>query len=85
MRWHLYGHLLPGAHDEAAGLLDAFLARQVGDAEVERTVDATLRGRLRIRLEILQATHDRAVLVGRLEDLFGDVDGDLDLLLAHLR
>ena len=26
-----YGHLLPGAEDEAAGLLDAFLARQVGD------------------------------------------------------
>jgi integrase len=25
-----YGHLLPGAEDEAAGLLDAFLARQVG-------------------------------------------------------
>jgi hypothetical protein len=34
-----YGHLLPGAEDEAAGLLDAFLARQVGgesDAEVQR-------------------------------------------------
>ena len=28
-----YGHLLPGAEDEAAGLLDAFLARQVGEAE----------------------------------------------------
>jgi hypothetical protein len=27
-----YGHLLPGAEDEAADLLDAFLARQVGDA-----------------------------------------------------
>jgi hypothetical protein len=26
----LYGHMLPGAHDEAAGLLDAFLARQAG-------------------------------------------------------
>jgi integrase len=25
-----YGHLLPGAEDEAAGLLDAFLARTVG-------------------------------------------------------
>jgi integrase len=25
-----YGHLLPGAEDEAADLLDAFLARQVG-------------------------------------------------------
>jgi integrase len=32
-----YGHLLPGAEDEAAGLLDAFLARQVGGTEVERT------------------------------------------------
>jgi integrase len=30
-----YGHLLPGAEDEAAGLLDAFLARQMGGAEVE--------------------------------------------------
>jgi hypothetical protein len=26
-----YGHLLHGAEDQAAGLLDAFLARQVGD------------------------------------------------------
>jgi ketosteroid isomerase-like protein len=26
----LYGHLFPGAEDEAAGMLDAFLARQVG-------------------------------------------------------
>ena len=25
-----YGHLLPGAEDEAAGLLDAFLARAAG-------------------------------------------------------
>ena len=33
----LYGHLMPGSHDEAAGLLDAFLARQVGGAEGERT------------------------------------------------
>jgi hypothetical protein len=32
-----YGHLLPGAEDEAAGLLDAFLARGLGDAEVEPT------------------------------------------------
>lgn len=28
-----YGHLLPGAEDEAAGLLDAFLARQIGDRQ----------------------------------------------------
>ena len=27
-----YGHLLPGAEDEAVGLVDAFLARQVGGA-----------------------------------------------------
>jgi len=38
----LYGHLLPGAHDEAAGLLDAFLARQASAAEVERRA---VRGR----------------------------------------
>jgi hypothetical protein len=25
-----YGHLLPGAEDEASAMLDAFLARQVG-------------------------------------------------------
>jgi hypothetical protein len=31
----LYGHLMPGSHDEAAGLLDAFLARQAGGAELE--------------------------------------------------
>jgi integrase len=31
-----YGHLLPGAEDEAAGLLDAFLARQLGATEVKR-------------------------------------------------
>ena len=28
-----YGHLLPGAEDEAAGLLDAFLARQVAQTD----------------------------------------------------
>jgi hypothetical protein len=28
-----YGHLLPGAEDEAAGLLDAFPARQLGGAD----------------------------------------------------
>jgi len=28
----LYGHMLPGVHEEAAGLLDAFLARSAGDA-----------------------------------------------------
>jgi integrase len=31
-----YGHLLPGAEDEAAELLDAFLARQVGSAGIQR-------------------------------------------------
>jgi integrase len=29
----LYGHLMPGSHDEAAGLLDAFLARQLGGTD----------------------------------------------------
>jgi integrase len=33
-----YGHLLPAAEDQAAGLLDAFLARQLGGAESEPTV-----------------------------------------------
>ena len=32
-----YGHLLPGADDEAAGLLDAFLARHLAGAESEST------------------------------------------------
>jgi len=36
-----YGHLLPGAEDEAAGLLDAFLARQLGGAEAEPTAPQT--------------------------------------------
>jgi hypothetical protein len=27
-----YGHLLPGAEDQVTGLLDAFLARQLGGA-----------------------------------------------------
>jgi hypothetical protein len=37
-----YGHLLPGAEDEAAGLLDALLARQVGGAaEAELTAPQT--------------------------------------------
>jgi integrase len=34
--YDLYGHLMPGSHDEAAGLLDAFLARHHGGTEVER-------------------------------------------------
>jgi hypothetical protein len=33
--------LLPGAEDEAAALLDAFLARQVGAAETQRTAAPT--------------------------------------------
>jgi integrase len=37
-----YGHLLPGAEDEAAGLLDAFLARQLGGAESEPAVPSTV-------------------------------------------
>jgi hypothetical protein len=36
-----YGHLLPGAEDEAAGLLDAFLARQLGGADEARTATPT--------------------------------------------
>jgi integrase len=36
-----YGHLLPRAEDEAAGLLDAFLARQLAGAEAEPTVTPT--------------------------------------------
>jgi integrase len=32
-----YGHLLPGAEDEAAGLLDAFLSRQLGAATATPT------------------------------------------------
>jgi hypothetical protein len=36
-----YGHLLPGAEDEAAGLLDAFLARQLGGGEGKPTPTRT--------------------------------------------
>jgi integrase len=32
----LYGHLMPGAQEEAAGLLDAFLARSAGSSAEER-------------------------------------------------
>ncbi|HLM26017.1 MAG TPA: hypothetical protein VK304_03515, partial [Thermoleophilaceae bacterium] len=28
--YDLYGHLMPGSHDEAASMLDAFLARAAG-------------------------------------------------------
>ena len=35
-----YGHLLPRAEDEAAGLLDAFLARQLGGAGVRADCSA---------------------------------------------
>jgi integrase len=42
----LYGHLMPGNEGEAAGLLDAFLARQYGSAELERT-EARVRRALR--------------------------------------
>ena len=37
-----YGHLLPGAEDEAAGLLDAFLARQLGASDDGPTVPQTV-------------------------------------------
>jgi integrase len=36
-----YGHLLPGAEDEAAGLLDAFLARQLGGIDHHPTAART--------------------------------------------
>jgi integrase len=36
-----YGHLPPGAEDEAAGLLDAFLARQLGGAGVGAAAAST--------------------------------------------
>lgn len=35
---NLYGHLLPGNEQQAAGLLDAFLAREVGGVTVAHTV-----------------------------------------------
>jgi hypothetical protein len=35
----LYGHLMPGSHDEAAGLLDAFLAR-AAQSETDATTAA---------------------------------------------
>jgi hypothetical protein len=37
----LYGHMLPGSEAEAATLLDAYLAREVDDSTVARTVAAT--------------------------------------------
>ena len=36
-----YGHLLPGAEDQAAGLLDALLARQVGGTNPDPTAPPT--------------------------------------------
>jgi hypothetical protein len=36
-----YGHLLPGAEDEAADLLDAFLARQLGGGDENPTAAQT--------------------------------------------
>ena len=40
-----YGHLLPGAEDEAADLLDAFLARQVGGATAPPTAPHPIESR----------------------------------------
>jgi integrase len=40
-----YGHLLPGAEDEAAGLLDAFLARQAGEPAAAQTAAHPTRSR----------------------------------------
>lgn len=45
-----YGHLLPGAEDEAAGLLDAFLARQLGAGDVDPTVPQTVPHPSRTRM-----------------------------------
>jgi integrase len=40
-----YGHLMPGSEGEAAGLLDTYLAAQLGaDADAARGVDAVLAG-----------------------------------------
>jgi integrase len=39
----LYGHLMPGSHDEAAGLLDAFLARQAGAAGAPTSAPTSAR------------------------------------------
>jgi integrase len=37
----LYGHLMPGSHDEAAGLLDAYLARAAAvDTETDCSASA---------------------------------------------
>ncbi len=36
-----YAYLMPGAEDEAAGLLDAFLARQLGGSASEPTAGQT--------------------------------------------
>lgn len=33
----LYGHLMPGSEDQAAGLLDAYLARSAGDSTAAQT------------------------------------------------
>jgi integrase len=46
-----YGHLLPGAEDEAAGLLDAFLARQLGAANADPTAPQTLPHPPQTRME----------------------------------
>ena len=37
--YDLYGQLMPGSHDEAAGMLDAFLARQLGGAGLLKEQD----------------------------------------------
>lgn len=57
-----YGHLLPGAEDEAADLLDAFLARQLGGADLGRGAPRTAPhppAKLvveRVRLHVLHLT-----------------------------
>jgi integrase len=37
--YDLYGHLMPGSHDEAAGLLDAFLARELGGSAASQELE----------------------------------------------
>jgi hypothetical protein len=40
-----YGHLIPGSEDEAAALLDTYLASQLGDADAAaRSADGMLTG-----------------------------------------
>ena len=59
-----YGHLLPGAEDEAAGLLDAFLARQLGAATATADCYAPRR-RPRCRAASPRCTTSNGLALGR--------------------